>query len=74
MEKLIDCNTQAVTQLLDRGYSRTVVSATNNVVHSRLRNATDAAELVNGDIPFLAQLDNSLPDSFAYGHRYHLFE
>ena len=73
MEELIDCNTQTVTQLFDCGYSCAIVSAANNVVNSGLRNTANAAEFVNGDISFLAQLNNSLPDSLAYGHRYHLF-
>ncbi len=73
MEEFVDCNTQTITQLFDRGYSSTIVSAANDVIYGGLRNAADATEFVNRDITFLAQLDNSLPDGFAYGHRYHLF-
>ena len=47
MEEFVDCNTQTVTQLLNRGYRRTVVSPANNIVHGGLRNTTDAAEFVN---------------------------
>ena len=54
MEELINRNTQTVTQLLDRGHSRAVVSAANDVVYGRLRNATNTAQFVDGDISFLA--------------------
>ena len=73
MEEFVDCNTQTVTQLLNSGHCCTVVSSANNIVHGGLRNATNAAKFVNGNIAFLAQLNDSLPDGFAYGHRYHLF-
>ena len=73
VEELVDCNTQTITQLFDRRHSRTIVPATDDVVYGGLCNTTNAAEFVNGNIAFLTQLDNSLPDSFAYGHRYHLF-
>ena len=73
MEELVNCNTQTIAQLFDRGYGRTVISAANDVVDGGLRNAANATQFVNRDITFLAQLNNSLPDSLAYGHRYHLF-
>ena len=73
MEELVNCNTQTIAQLFDRGYGCAVVSAANDVVHGGLRNTANAAEFVNGNIAFLTQLNDSLPDSFAYGHRYHLF-
>ena len=44
-----------------------------DVVNSRLRDATNTTQFIDRNIAFLAQLNDSLPDSFAYGHRYHLF-
>jgi hypothetical protein len=67
-EKNIDRNTQTVTQLLNCGHGSTIVSAANNVVNSRLRNTTDAAQLVDRNVAFLAQLNDSLSDSFTDGH------
>ena len=37
MEELINCNTQTITQFLDRGYSSAVISVANNVIHGGLR-------------------------------------
>ena len=73
MEKFIDCNTQAVTELFDCGDRSAVISSAYNVVYSRLRNAANTAEFVNGYISFLTQLNNALTNSFTYSHWYHLF-
>ena len=53
MEKLVNCNTQTIAELFNSGHSSTVVSAADDVVHSRLRNTADAAQPVNGDITLL---------------------
>ena len=73
MEEFIDCDTQSIAEFLNCRYSSTVISAANDIVHGGLRNTANATEFINGNIAFLTQLNDSLPDSFAYGHRYHLF-
>ena len=73
MKKLVNGNTQPITQLLDGRDSRTVVSAANDVIYSRLCHTANTAKLVDGNVAFLTQLDNSQPDSLTYGHGHHLF-
>ncbi len=72
-EELLDGNTQSITKLLDGRNGCAVITPTDNVVYGRLRHTTNAAQFVNGNIAFLAQLDNSLPNGFADGHEYHPF-
>ena len=72
-KEFLNRNTQSVAKFLDRRNGSAIIPSADNIVHGGLRNTADAAELVNGDVSFLAQLNDSLPDSFAYGHRYHLF-
>lgn len=54
MEEFLDGDTQAVTQLFDGGNCSAAVSPADNVIDSRLRDAAHVAQLVDGDVLFLA--------------------
>lgn len=61
-EKNIDRNTQTVTELFDCGNSCAVVSATDNIVYSRLCNTADAGHAytigitnLNGDLTLVVR-------------------
>ena len=54
IEEINDCDPQTVTQLLDRRNGRAVVSTTDHVVHGRLRDAADRAQLVNSQVALCA--------------------
>ena len=47
VEELVDGNTQTITQLFNSRYRCTVVSSANDIIHSGLRNAANAAQLVD---------------------------
>ena len=47
IKEINDRDPQAVAQLLDRRNGRAVVAAADYIVHSRLRDAADCAQLVN---------------------------
>ena len=50
IEEINDCDPQPVAELLDRRNSCAIVAATDDVVHSGLRDAADRAQLVNSQI------------------------
>lgn len=54
MEKLLDSDTQTVTQLLDGGNRSAAVSPTDDVIDGRLRDTAHVTQLVDGDVLFLA--------------------
>lgn len=54
MEKLLDGDTQAVTQLFDSGNCSAAVSPADNVIDSRLSDTAHVAQLIDGDILLLA--------------------
>ena len=54
MEKLLDGDTQAVTQLFDGGNRSAAVSPADDVIDSRLRDTAHVAQFVDGNIVFLA--------------------
>lgn len=54
MEKFLDGDTQAVTQLFDGGNRSAAVSPADNVIDGRLRDTAHVAQLVDGDVLFLA--------------------
>lgn len=72
-EKFLDRNVQAVTQFFNGGDGGAVISAADDIVYRRLRYAAETAQLVHGNISFVAQLDDPLPYRFAYAHADHLF-
>lgn len=74
MEKLVNGHIQPVTKLLDRGNGRTVISSADDIIDRGLRNAADRAQLIDGNIAFLTQSNNSLLDRFSNRHRYHLYK
>ena len=53
-EKFAQCNSKTVAKFLNGGNSGAVVSSADNVIHSGLGNAANAAELVDGDVMLLA--------------------
>ena len=54
MEKLLNGDTQAVTQLFDGGDRGTAVSPADDVIDGRLRDTAHVAQLVDGDVLLLA--------------------
>lgn len=54
MKKLLDGDTQAVTQLFYSGNRSAAVSPANDVIDSRLRDTAHVAQLVDGDVLLLA--------------------
>ena len=54
MEKFFDGDTQAVTQLFDGGNRSAAVSPADNVIDGRLRDTAHVAQLIDGDVLFLA--------------------
>lgn len=54
MEKLLDGDTQAVTQLFDGGNRSAAVPPANDVIDSRLRDTAHIAQLIDGDVLLLA--------------------
>lgn len=72
MEKLLDGDTQAVTQLFDGGNCSAAVSSTDDVIDSRLRDTAHIAQLVDGDVLLLAQFQNTLFDRLTDVQGYHL--
>lgn len=72
LEKVFNRHVKTITELFDRGNRDALVPAADDVVDRRLRYAAHGAELVDGNIPFSAELQNTLFYSFANVHRYHL--
>ena len=54
MKKLLDSDTQAVTQLFDGGDCGAAVSSADDVIDSRLRDTAHVAQLIDGDVLLLA--------------------
>ena len=50
IEKIDDCDPQAVAQLLERGDGVAVIAAADHIVHGGLRDAADRAQLVNSQV------------------------
>jgi hypothetical protein len=73
LEELLDGDVQPIADFLDGGYRGAVVPPADDVVEGGLGNATHAAQFVDGDVPFLAQLQYALSHSFTDGHGHHLF-
>ena len=73
MEKVLNADTQSVTQLFQGCDSRAVVSAADDIIDGGLRYTTQIAELVDGNPALSAQLDNTLSDSLSDVYGYHLF-
>ena len=54
MEKLLNSDTQAVTQLFDGGDCGAAVSPADDVIDSRLSDTAHVAQFVDGDVLLLA--------------------
>lgn len=67
-KEVFNRDTQSVAQLLYGGNGRAVIPAAHNVIHRGLRHTAHVAELIDGDITFLAQLKDSVAHSFTYVH------
>ena len=52
IEKIDDCDPQAVAQLLQRGNGGAVVSAAHNIVHGGLCDAADRAQFIDSQVSF----------------------
>ena len=65
MEKFLNGNAQAITELLDRRDCCTMISSADNVVDCGLRYTALDGESVNRNIPLLADIYDSLSYSFS---------
>ena len=74
MKKLLNRHIQAVAELFDRGDRDALVPAADDIVDRRLCYAAHGAELIDGNIPFPAELQDTFFDCFANIHRYHLMQ
>ena len=74
MEEFLNRHIQAVAEFFDGGDRDAFVSAADYVVHCRLCHAAHSAELVDGNVPFPAELQDPFFDCFANIHRYHLMQ
>ena len=54
MEKFLDGDTQAVTQLFNGGNRSTSVTSADDIIDSRLRDTAHVAQLIDGDVLLLA--------------------
>ena len=54
MEEFLDGDTQAVTQLFNGGDCSAAVSPADDVIDGRLRDTAHIAQLVDGNVLFLA--------------------
>lgn len=54
MEKFLNGDTQAVTQLFDGGNCSAAVSSADDVIDSGLRDTAHVAQLIDGDVLLLA--------------------
>lgn len=72
MEEILNGNAKPVTQLFDGGDGRAVIAPANDIVHGGLGHPASGTQSIDGNILFLTQLHDSLPDSFSYGNGFHL--
>ena len=72
MEKVLNGNAQAITELFDGGNGGAVVPPADDIVHSGLGDAAHTAQTVDGNIPFPTQFQNPLFDRLANIHAHHL--
>lgn len=68
IEKALNGNAKAITELLDGGNGGAVVAAADDVIDGGLGDTADVAQFIDGQILFLAQKQNTLPYSFADIH------
>ena len=73
MEKLLNCDTQTVAELFYGRNGSAVVPTAYDIIYCGLRDSAQRAELVDGNISLIAQLQYPFSYSFSYGHRYHPF-
>ena len=72
MEKFLNGNAQAITELLDGGNRSAAVAPADDIVHGGLGDSTHTAQTVDGNIPFPTQFQNPLSDRLSNIHGYHL--
>lgn len=72
MKKLLDGDSQTITQLFDGGNGGAVIPSADNVVDGRLGDAAETAQLIDGNIPLPAQLQNPRLYRFTDVHGHHL--
>ena len=72
MKELFNRDAEAVAELFDRRYGRTVVTAADYVVHCGLRYSAHAAQFVDGDVLLAAELQNALLYHLSDVHGHHL--
>ena len=73
VEEVLNRDSQTIAELLDRRNSGTAVSAADNIVYRGLGHTAHAAELVDGNITLIAQLQDAFLNSLADVHGNHLF-
>ena len=72
VKEFLNGDSQTIAELLDRGNSGAAVSSADDIVYRGLSNAAHAAELVDGNITLIAQLQDAFLDGLADVHGDHL--
>ena len=72
IEKVLDCDSQTISEFLDCRNCCAAVPTADDVVYCGLGHTAHATELVDGNIALAAQFQNALFNSFADVHGYHL--
>ena len=71
MKEFFNRNSQPITQFLNCGDGGAAVASTDNIMNGRLGDTTDVAQLIDGKILLLTQLQNALFDCFTHIHEGH---
>ena len=72
IKEVLDGDSQAIAELLDRGNGGAAVASADDIVHSGLGHTADAAEFINRNISLAAEFQDAILDSFSDVHGYHL--
>lgn len=72
MEEFLNGDSHAIAQLLDGGDSSAAVASADNIVDCGLGHAAHITQLVDGQILFSAEFQNTLLYSFSNIYGYHL--
>lgn len=71
-KEFLNGDTETVAQLLNGGNGGAAVPTADDVIDGGLGYAAHVAQLVDGQIPLPAQIQNAQPHCFTDVHRYHL--
>ena len=72
IKEVLDCDSQTIAEFLDGRNCCAAVPTADDVVYCGLGHTAHATELVDGNIALAAQFQNTLLNSLADVHGYHL--